>query len=299
MATNSRFIRLIKQVERSNVAPIEAAINAQLDYFIKEYKQGNSPMSLPVKPLNKALRAIYEQSGLPNAVFVRGQIKRSTKTFDNIADKLKWMVNEYYNQNLLAQAVVPITETTRRQIATVMQQANEGGWGINKIVSALKNTDLTKNRARLIARTESLKAANAGAMLSAAEMDIAVDKMWVSSQDNRTRRIPRNQYDHLHMNKKQVGFNELFIVPSTKTIDAMSFPGDPNGSAGNVINCRCTVVFVPIKNENNEPVSLRANLPASGVSNVFMRIAAMAASFSITSQIIDSFIESIEGEVFV
>jgi len=59
------------------------------------------------------------------------------------------------------------------------------------------------------------------------------------------------------------------------------------------------VVFVPIKNENNEPVSLRANLPASGVSNVFMRIAAMAASFSITSQIIDSLIESIEGEVFV
>jgi len=101
------------------------------------------------------------------------------------------------------------------------------------------------------------------------------------------------------MNKKQVGFNELFIVPSTKTIDAMSFPGDPNGSAGNVCNCRCTVVFVPIKNENNEPVSLRANVPASGVSNVFMRIAAMASTFGITSQIIDSLIESIEGEVFV
>jgi len=64
-------------------------------------------------------------------------------------------------------------------------------------------------------------------------------------------------------------------------------------------NCRCTVVFVPIKNENNEPVSLRANLPASGVSNVFMRIAAMAASFSITSQIIDSLIESIESDTFI
>ena len=299
MATNKRFIKLIKSVELMYIPLVQKGIQQQLDYYANGYAKGETRNELPTQGINKALRGIYETAGMQNAKYAREQIKRSAKAFDNISDKLKWMINEYYKQNLLQQAVVPITDTTRRQIALVLQESNEKGWGIDKTVRALKNTDITKQRAKLIARTESMKAANAGAMLSAAEMDIAVNKMWISSQDVRTRRIPRDQYDHLHMNKRVVGFNESFIVPSTKTIDSMLFPGDPNGSAGNVCNCRCTVVFVPIKDALGNTVSLRSTLPAQGIANSFVQIAVAAASFTVTTEIINSLIEGLEMDIFL
>jgi hypothetical protein len=38
---------------------------------------------------------------------------------------------------------------------------------------------------------------------------------------------------------QKVGINEMFIVGG----ENLEFPGDPFGSPGNVINCRCTLFF--------------------------------------------------------
>jgi hypothetical protein len=137
-----------------------------------------------------------------------------------------------------------------------------------------------------------MKAANAGAMLGAAEMGIAVQKEWISAQDNRTRRLGRDQYDHLHMNGIRVNYNEAFVIPSTKSIDMMQFPGDPNASAGNVCNCRCTLAFVPIRDDMGRPVDMNRVSP---VPNIFSQIAGQAAALFITGQLIDDLISQIES----
>jgi len=292
-----RFLKLITAVQDKYREAVYRAIRDQINYFADNYANGITVTDLPKLPLIKALRKIYEDAGVQNAVYVRQQIRRTLrKGFDSPTEKLQWMVNEYYRQNLLSQAVTPITNTTRKQIEQVLQQANAEGWGIKKTVQALKKTDITRARAELIVRTETMKAANAGAMLSAAELDIAVNKKWISANDNRTRRIPRDQYDHLHMNGREVGYNEGFVVPSTKTIDLMQYPGDPTASAGNVCNCRCTVAFVPLRDALGQPIPMSRVAPQAG--NQFLRIATLAASFSISNMLISELISSIENDNF-
>lgn len=216
------------------------------------------------------------------------------KANDTPGQRIRWMINEYYRLYLLDQAVLPITATTKRQIENVLQIANQNGWGVKKTVSALKNTDITKQRAELIVRTETMKAANAGAMVGAAELGFAVQKEWVSTLDNRTRRIPRDQYDHLHMNGVRVGFTERFIVPSTKTIDAMLYPGDPAGAAGNVCNCRCTVAFIPIRDSQGKPIPVEKYNPTGSTGNVFVELGLRASQVIITTAVIDELIRQIE-----
>jgi len=54
------------------------------------------------------------------------------------------------------------------------------------------------------------------------------------------------------MNGKRVGYNEKFNVSGQE----MEYPGDPNASAGNVVNCRCTVAVVPKRDSNGDLIPL-------------------------------------------
>ena len=58
---------------------------------------------------------------------------------------------------------------------------------------------------------------------------------WVAAQGERTRE------DHSAANGQIVSMNQPFIVGG----EELMYPGDPNGSAENVINCRCIVAYVP------------------------------------------------------
>lgn len=295
--TQARFLRFIESVQNQYREPIYKAIRDQINYFADGYAKGEENWKLPTKPLIKALRGIYEAAGIPNAIYTRKQIKRQVmKSNDTPENRIRWMINEYYQIYLLDQAVVPITKTTVKQIQKVLQQANEEGWGVSKTVTALKNTDITRQRAELIVRTETMKAANAGAMIGAAELGFAVQKEWLSAQDNRTRRIPRDQYDHLHMRGVRVGFTERFIVPSTKTIDAMLYPGDPEASAGNVCACRCTLAFIPIRDSQGKPIPFEQTHPQGTTGNIFLRLAEQAASTIISTAVINALIQSIENQ---
>jgi uncharacterized protein with gpF-like domain len=156
----------------------------------------------------------------------------------------------------------------------MLQVINDGidkGLGEDEIVRNLRESNLTNARARLITRTETGRAMNTGAMLSAATSKVIMDKVWISAQDNRTRRLPRDNYDHLHMKGKQVPYDGVFIVPSTQSIDLMSYPGDSAGSAGNVCNCRCTVAFVPKRDASGNLQLVDLNNPTQR-NNIYRSI---------------------------
>lgn len=98
-------------------------------------------------------------------------------------------------------------------------------------------------RSRVIARTESLRAVSIGhktamdQMIAQGAIDgTLVKRYWVYTSDSRTRpdhrRIPS-------MNKEGVAINEPFKTPD----GPLMYPRDPNGSAENTIQCRCTVVY--------------------------------------------------------
>lgn len=105
---------------------------------------------------------------------------------------------------------------------------------------------LSSSRAQLIARTEVGIASNEGALEAARALDIPqLMKEWVSVQDDRTRPgdFDAGNLDvpnHIVMNGERVPIDEKFIVPPG---DAMDGPQEPGAPAGQIINCRCVLVF--------------------------------------------------------
>lgn len=101
-----------------------------------------------------------------------------------------------------------------------------------------------------IARTESTAASNLGGMRAAEEAGYEMQKEWLAATDPRTRRKPDDEFDHLRMNGKTVPMNETFKFPGGKHgPDELLYPGDPKGQPGNIINCRCTLIYKPMRDE--------------------------------------------------
>ena len=92
-----------------------------------------------------------------------------------------------------------------------------------------------KNRAMTIARTESGIAMES--MQNESYKKNKVDmKQWISTLDDRTRTKEDGEFDHVRANGEKVKVGEMFV----KTGEPLEHPLDPNGSPGNIINCRCT-----------------------------------------------------------
>lgn len=94
----------------------------------------------------------------------------------------------------------------------------------------------TRGRASNSARTEIAAAANAGSliqMLDTFDLDDRVTKMWIATDDERTRPA------HHLADNQEVPLHQPFIVGS----EFADYPGDPNLSPGNRMNCRCTLGY--------------------------------------------------------
>ncbi len=99
------------------------------------------------------------------------------------------------------------------------------------------NTEQWAWRAVTVARTETLGALNSGRTDAfgavADELGGEFTQTWLATLDNRTRD------DHRDADGQEVGLGEAFIVGG----EPLAFPGDPSGSAANIINCRCSTLL--------------------------------------------------------
>jgi len=130
--------------------------------------------------------------------------------------------------------IISINGTAKTQvidgIKDVLDQAIKEGWtelqradAINATIKAkMKNN---KSNARTIARTETHGAFEEG-RYEGLKSTQPTHKIWLSSRDGTVR--PEHQIDG-----ETVPFDDVFS-------NGLLYPLDPNGEAGNVINCRCT-----------------------------------------------------------
>lgn len=135
-------------------------------------------------------------------------------------------------RDTLANDIIKTIKGSLGENATIVDLQN----AIYRLIS--KSQSFYKWQALRIARTETTSASNFAAIKSAQESDLVLDKMWISVQDNRTRITP---FDHLDMNGQKQELEKPFFVGGQN----IQYPGDVNASAGNVINCRCTISFIP------------------------------------------------------
>jgi len=124
--------------------------------------------------------------------------------------------------------------TAAREELVVGFRAGEGIDALRRRITDV--VDLTAREAELLARTEVISASNMGAQARVDLMgaDAPPYRQWLSTMDNRTRPT------HVAADGQVVAADEQFTVGSAR----LRVPGDPTGPGAEVINCRCTVLFI-------------------------------------------------------
>ena len=75
-----------------------------------------------------------------------------------------------------------------------------------------------------------------GSLLGAYKSGVDVDKMWITCADEKVRRSP---YSHEILDRQRAGLFKPF-----NNGEQIKYPGDPDASKANTINCRCCQMFV-------------------------------------------------------
>lgn len=158
---------------------------------------------------------------------------------------------DFLDSNILDKVVRELTATTMERIYRVIVNGNAAGDSYDQIIAKLEDTELDRVRARLIARTESNRATNAGHDIGRKAYPYQVDKTWLAARDRRTRGAEGDdKADHFHMNGLIVAENAAFTDPRSGA--QLMYPGDSTLGAGakDVCNCRCNVRFIPKRDAN-------------------------------------------------
>ena len=171
---------------------------------------------------------------------LRNEKSEATDIFDEL-------IKVWINEN----AVLRITSVRATFIEKILSLINNGlleNFSVQEITAKMtKYFNRYKWEALRIARTETTTALNASILLAGQNSNLVSEKVWTSVQDNRTRIFP---FDHLDMNGQRQEEDKPFFVGG----ENIQYPGDVNASAGNVINCRCKITLVPIRDKDGNLV---------------------------------------------
>ena len=129
------------------------------------------------------------------------------------------------------------SRSTRRHGTRLPETLGTGidaGEGIPELTERVRDvmSEASQSRARMIARTETVRASNAGGLQAAAESGVVRRKIWLSALDERVRDT------HIAAHGQERGLDEYFSVGAASG----PAPGDMS-SAKESVNCRCTLIW--------------------------------------------------------
>ena len=167
--------------------------------------------------------------------------KQKDPSFDfNLQDPIALAWIEAKKTKIVTEANAYTREQISDGIVDAIEEALAEGYSKSETISNIVDRIdeiyefAVEGRAERIARTEIISASNAG-RLAGMKAAGAEFKEWLATRDDKTRE------SHRILDNERVGINEKFLSPVTgETLDA---PGDPSASAGEIVNCRCTLVY--------------------------------------------------------
>lgn len=131
-----------------------------------------------------------------------------------------------------------VSESTYRQLKRNLRRGILEGEPIPDLAKRVQQSfrAASKTRATVIARTEVISAYNGAVYHGAMDLpgNIVGGMEWIATSDGRTRP------SHREADGQIVAAGELFQVGG----ENLRYPGDPAGSARNIIQCRCTTAVV-------------------------------------------------------
>ena len=237
-----RQVALLNAIERRYQGRIRSAIRdwsmQALDVWeetgaVPQANQHESDMREIVQDISETAIRIFGERILDQQKAGAFVIERK-----DFATTLARMSQRYIMLEAVRRRITDISDTTRSQIIRGIERGVAEGLGVAQIASFVRDLvpGLSRYRSALIARTESHGAANYGADAAAKDTGLVLMKEWVAAADERTRP------DHDNVSALPIPMDSLFQVGT----DMLAYPGDPNGSPEQVINCRCAVAHIVI-----------------------------------------------------
>lgn len=256
-------------------------LQKQVDTFCRT--QDYSAMSS--KGIAKTIKQLHVALGTKMATITNKDVKKATKGFYepfeikmSQSDIYAYVILQFLERQGVNNIADEITNTTAKQIADYLQKGFDNNLTIQELIPMLKQAGITDFRAELIARTETGRAANLGAMVGATATGLVTMKEWISTRDARTRRMPPSYADHLVMDGVKVNYDEPFRVPTSYkasggihegNVELMMHPCDSGASAANTCNCRCTVAFEAVRDANGKLKTFDTNPPKGDIGFIW------------------------------
>ena len=227
----------------------ERAISKQISAASRAVETGDSvdaAIDRGAKGVKDAYRKVWENVFVDLAGRTFNAIEPQVKGFGG-EDVDKWVKDvAKFLKSVGGGNITEINKETKkwvkRTVSRIVAEGAEAGIGVPEVARKLRKEwkELSKFRAERIARTEIVGASNAGSIAGAqdiaASADVAIRKVWVTFIDGQTRDA------HVAANNQERAMDASFNVDG----EALEFPGDPNGRAANIVNCRCSTVFTVV-----------------------------------------------------
>lgn len=130
-----------------------------------------------------------------------------------------------------------IVEGVRDLVASIILRSLEEGWSVLQTAKAIHAglSEAKRWQATMLARTDLIAMANGGSFAAASALgeQRPLYKRWINADDEKVRPT------HVDAENQVVLIDQPFHVGDS----SLMFPGDPSGPDGEVINCRCTLVY--------------------------------------------------------
>ena len=249
--------------ERTWVRSIKSLFAQQKRSLLNAVKESSTPISIldeipkyiNTSDTRKLYKELYTKQGQKYYNGTIRALKKNSPYRFNLKeivneDDLYWLQMSEFVDNEVASRVISVTQTSqdvaRKAINEAVTTGVNEGQSIPQIKAAINasvNQEwriMTAFRPELIARTESLTMANYASFIGAESLGQDLDKVWLAFIDGRTRQA------HITADRQVAPMQGAFIVGG----EQMRYPGDTWGSAKNVIQCRCTLIY-QTKDERN------------------------------------------------
>lgn len=241
--TNPKTDNLWRQVEKARARKLRWAIIRARKALMEQIKPILNILpdqitdaaidNLQDRDIEELFRDIYIEVGIS---FGRGVFSSLQKSEFSQTSYFAYV--DMIMQQQAGDLIKSVGQTTKSRIKRILQLAYAEGLSVPETAKLIQSklTTMVRKRAITIARTETIRASNMGALAGAKMTGLSLKKEWISTLDDRTR---EEVFDHVSANGQTVDIDSKFIVSG----EELDVPNDFAASPGNTINCRCTVAF--------------------------------------------------------
>ena len=249
-----KFSDQLAKAERSSVKDFYKFYNDQYDQasamFIRQCALSATDVSVFFNDtdLINMYTEMYSKIGLHFALWYYKNVDKLLNKASNIDNLMSiWAKSfAFVGQQVGAQRVTLVSGTAKNTLISVTQKLMADPAFMNqgeKVKAKMLKTQFNKYstyQAKRLVRTEATNAANSATITSAQTVFAGKDliKRWHTIMDGRER------ISHEAVNGKEVPNTGKFKVQG----QFLKWPGDPEGEASNVINCRCGISVFPKPN---------------------------------------------------